>query len=200
MISRPSLKDRVKPGSITAYLWPDSGDGTVPSPSGYNDLLTTGLTASITPQGTLRGPLTSSASANIIGTVFYDYGLILIHGADGTSWYEKEGVGVSRGLHFNSTSATNQLTCNLSFKSEKMIRRGQYFCHVFNKDANFSTNSTFANLTGTVESNLTANPTTFITSVGMLNDQGEMLAVAKVSPPVKKDFNSEAVFKVNLEY
>jgi len=198
MVNRPTLQDRIKPGSVSAYLWPPDPDGSIPSASAYNDLLSTGLTASITPQGELRGSLTSSASANVIGTVFYDYGVIMLHGSDGTNYYEQTAHG--SGLHFGTVSAAGELTCDLHFETEKMVRRGQYFCHVFNKEANFSTNPTYANLTGAVESNLTGNPTTFITSVGLFNDQGEILAVAKVSPPIKKDFNSEAVFKINLEY
>ena len=195
MVSRPTLQDRIKPGSISAdFIGEDTGV------SAYNDLLATGVTGAISPQGELRGALTGSSSSNHIGTVFYDYGLILLHGTDSIMDFSAKAIGTMSGLSFNSASASNTLSVDLDLTTEKIVRKGQYFAHLYNKEGNFSTNPTYSNASGALESNLTANPTTFITSVGLFNENGEMLAVAKVSPPVKKDFNSEAVFKINLEY
>jgi len=200
MISKPHLQDRIKPGTLTANFRVP-GDGGL---SAYHDMLASGVTGSISPMGELRGALTGSTSSQIIGSVFYDYGIVLIHGSNGTTDWSSKTININSntisGLKFSTATATTHLSVDLHFASEKMVRRGQYFAHVYNKDANFSTNPTFGNASGAVESNLTANPTTFISSVGMYNDNGELLAIAKVSPPVKKDFNSEAVFKINLEY
>jgi len=44
------------------------------------------------------------------------------------------------------------------------------------------------------------NPTSYITTVGMYNDNGELLAVAKLSQPVTKDFTKEALVRVKLDY
>jgi hypothetical protein len=43
-------------------------------------------------------------------------------------------------------------------------------------------------------------PTTYITTVGLYNDNNELLAVAKMSKPFKKDANTEALIKVRLDY
>ena len=43
-------------------------------------------------------------------------------------------------------------------------------------------------------------PTTFITTVGLYNDANELLAVAKLSQPITKDFTKEALIKVKLDY
>ena len=120
-----------------------------------------------------------------------------IHDFDYTAKVEN---GTCSGFHLNSLSSQNSINFSAQLVTEKFVKRGQYFCHVYNKEANFSTNPTFANVSGNVYSNLTGNPTTFITSVGLLNNAGEVLAVAKVAPVVKKDFNSETVFKINLDY
>jgi len=199
-IARPTLEDRISPGSITASVLTSSQNSA--NAFVYNDLETTGGLSSLSPIGELRGPLTSSLSSNIVGTVFYDYGILMFHGNDlsnGIDYTSKLAMNAS-GFHLNSISAINFLSVSVECKTNKFIKNGQYFCHVYNKEANFSTNPTFANTSGSVYNNLTASPTTFISSIGLLNESGEILAVAKVAPVVKKDFNSEAVFKINLEY
>jgi hypothetical protein len=43
-------------------------------------------------------------------------------------------------------------------------------------------------------------PSVYITSIGMYNDAGELLAIAKMSQPIKKTPNSELSVTVRLEY
>jgi hypothetical protein len=43
-------------------------------------------------------------------------------------------------------------------------------------------------------------PQTFITTIGMYNDSNELLAVAKLSKPLKKDFTKEALVRVKLDF
>jgi hypothetical protein len=43
-------------------------------------------------------------------------------------------------------------------------------------------------------------PTTYITTVGLYNDTNELLAVAKLSKPLKKDFTKEALVRVKLDF
>ena len=44
------------------------------------------------------------------------------------------------------------------------------------------------------------NPVTYITTVGLYNDAGDLVAVAKLSQPVAKDFTKEALIRVKLDY
>ena len=44
------------------------------------------------------------------------------------------------------------------------------------------------------------NPTTYITGVGLFNSAGQLLAIAQLSKPLKKNFASEATIKVKLTY
>jgi hypothetical protein len=44
------------------------------------------------------------------------------------------------------------------------------------------------------------NPTTYITTVGLYNDTNELLAVAKLSRPLQKDFTKEALIRVKLDF
>ena len=44
------------------------------------------------------------------------------------------------------------------------------------------------------------NPQAYITSIGMYNDNNDLLAVAKLSTPLIKDFTKEALLRVKLDY
>ena len=43
-------------------------------------------------------------------------------------------------------------------------------------------------------------PHSYLTTVGLYNEHNELLAVAKLSKPFKKDPNTEALIKVRLDY
>lgn len=45
-----------------------------------------------------------------------------------------------------------------------------------------------------------SNPVTYITSIGLYNDYGELLAIAKFRYPIKKDFSKRYSFKIKLKY
>jgi hypothetical protein len=41
---------------------------------------------------------------------------------------------------------------------------------------------------------------TYITTIGLYNDTNELLAVAKLSRPLLKDFTKEALIRVKLDF
>ena len=45
-----------------------------------------------------------------------------------------------------------------------------------------------------------SNPKVFITTVGLYSDSNELVAVAKLSQPISKDFSKEALIRVKLDY
>ena len=71
-----------------------------------------------------------------------------------------------------------------------------------NKEFNFSSNPSFATASdGTMtQSTFFKNPKTFITQVGLYNDDGELLAVAKLSKPLLKSYSREAIVKIKLDF
>ena len=44
------------------------------------------------------------------------------------------------------------------------------------------------------------NPNVFISTVGLFNSSGVMVAMGKLSTPLNKNFSSEATIKVKLTY
>ena len=90
----------------------------------------------------------------------------------------------------------------LTFRSEEDQTSVSYFCRVRPPEANFSNNITF--VSGSVnrlrQSSMWGNPTTYITGIGLMNANGVMVAMGKLSTPLKKNFSSEATIKVKLTY
>jgi len=87
-------------------------------------------------------------------------------------------------------------------RREEVISSQHYFCRVPNKEFNFSSNPTFA--TGSTGAftvpTFFKNPKTFITQVGLYNDNNELLAIAKLSKPLLKTYSREAIIKVKLDF
>ena len=87
-------------------------------------------------------------------------------------------------------------------RREEVISSQHYFCRVPNKEFNFSSNPTF---TSGSQGNFTVptfyrNPKSFITQVGLYNDNNELLAIAKLSKPLLKSYSREAIIKVKLDF
>ena len=85
--------------------------------------------------------------------------------------------------------------------SEEKVSSQYYFTRATNTEFNYTTNSSFIDNVGNLNfTSMIDNPTTFITTVGLYNDSGDLVAVAKLSQPVTKDFTKEALIRVKLDY
>jgi len=85
--------------------------------------------------------------------------------------------------------------------SEEKVSSTYYFARARNYEFNYTTNPSFIDNNGNVLVNsMIDNPTSYITTVGMYNDDGDLLAVAKLSQPITKDFTKEALIRVKLDY
>lgn len=88
-----------------------------------------------------------------------------------------------------------------ALNSEETITSDYIFVRIKNSDFNYTTNPSM--ISGSGEFNfpsLVNNPQTYITTVGMYNDNNELLAVAKLSKPLVKDFTKEALIRVKLDF
>lgn len=87
-------------------------------------------------------------------------------------------------------------------QSEEVITSNFVFVRARNAEFNYSQNPTFIDSTtgGVRFTDFITSPQTFITTVGLYNDNGDCLAVAKLSKPLKKDFTKEALIRVKLDF
>ena len=85
--------------------------------------------------------------------------------------------------------------------SQETISSNYIFVRVKNGEYNYTSNPSFISGSGNlVYSNFINSPQTFPTTVGMYNDNNELLAVAKMSKPLVKDFTKEALIRVKLDW
>lgn len=97
-------------------------------------------------------------------------------------------------------------------KSEYVPSR-HYFVRVKNRDFNYSNNPTYvydgkeATAAGVIPpagtiriQDFYTDPKTYITTVGLYNDTNELVAVAKLSRPAVKSFDSELLIKIRLDF
>jgi hypothetical protein len=93
-------------------------------------------------------------------------------------------------------------TASFALNSQETVTSDFVFCRARNAEFNYTENPSFiSGSTGAVLYDLFVNnPTTYITTVGMYNDSNELLAVAKLSKPLKKDFTKEALIRVKLDF
>jgi hypothetical protein len=104
-------------------------------------------------------------------------------------------------------------TKTFKVRKSEYLPSAQYFVRVKNQDFNYTNNPTFiANGTtdtlngvvlsrGSIKINdFINNPTTYITTIGLYDDNNELVAVAKLSQPTQKTFDSELLIRVRLDF
>tara|TARA_R110000824_G_scaffold194057_8_gene376556 strand:- start:1629 stop:2756 length:1128 start_codon:yes stop_codon:yes gene_type:complete len=90
---------------------------------------------------------------------------------------------------------------NLQFNNTTELNSTIYFCRANHNDFNYSSNATY--LTGSkirVKTSTTDSPVSYITTIGLYSADNELLAVAKLSEPLKKTPETELTLRVRLDY
>ena len=76
-----------------------------------------------------------------------------------------------------------------------------YFARAQNLQFNYTNNESFVDANKNIRfETMKLNPKVFITTVGLYNDAFELMAIAKLSQPVAKDFTKEALIRIKLDY
>jgi len=144
------------------------------------------------------------AGSGSYGLVFPDLGTILLNPLAISQSIQ---VNVSRSNNsdgLNNQRLFNAISLGASFalNSEETITSDYVFVRARNSEFNYSENPSFiSGSTGEViYSNFINQPQVYLTTVGMYNDSNDLLAVAKMSRPLLKDFTKEALVRVKLDF
>jgi hypothetical protein len=144
------------------------------------------------------------AGSGSYGLVFPDLGTILLNPSAISQSIQ---VNVSRSNNsdgLNNQRLFNAISLGASFalNSEETITSDYVFIRARNSEFNYSENPSFiSGSTGEViYSNFINQPQVYLTTVGMYNDNNDLLAVAKMSRPLLKDFTKEALVRVKLDF
>lgn len=207
-VARSRFRQKIDPGNWELRL----GSGSVASSwtasySSFIDASGAGENPTINASGRVFGIYSGSggvtASSTQYGLFYPDQGVMVFH------------AGLLRtnlGIPFNSSSAVqarNHVSMSyrisgssyFAARSEEKVTSTHYFVRVTNKQFNFSNNPTFSNTSGSfLHSSMLRNPSVYITTIGLYDDRNRLVAVAKLSKPLLKSFNREALIKVKLDY
>jgi hypothetical protein len=137
-------------------------------------------------------------SEGVYGYLFPDVGVIILNANALSTQPDRS----SNSDEDNPQKVIDDLT-EFFLQSQETVTSDFVFCRARNAEFNYSVNPSFSvsSSAGTVLFNdFVQNPNTYITSVGMYNDNNELLAVAKLSKPLKKDFTKEALVRVKLDF
>lgn len=172
----------------------------------------------------------ATGNSTVYGLVFPDYGVIILHPAaisssvgftgsnsipnaktaypalnqpyapytgSAITTYQYQHEGLVR-------SISGSMTAGKAFvaRSAETITSTNYFVRLRNTQYNYSNNPTY--FTGSNPQNVLepfrVKPITYVTTIGLYNDANELLAVAKLSRPVQKSTDKEALIRVRLDY
>lgn len=144
------------------------------------------------------------------GKFLPDVGILLINPKSLSLPFVSGGLDIQLDNTTNSSalSTNNNILYNLinngsyfSLNNEETITSDYIFVRVRNNDFNYTTNPSIINSNGEFYySTLVNNPQTYITTVGLYNDRNELLAVAKLSKPLKKDFTKECLLRIKIDF
>jgi hypothetical protein len=165
---------------------------------------------------------TTASNGQGFGLFYPDRGIIVLNPtaigvtvgtiANETLWTDDGAVIISGSVTPSALTTTEQFN---HARLLQAIRRGgdfearrtedvstqHFFVRATNREFNYSNNPTYVNTDGSFsEPSFESDPKTFITTVGLLNDANEMIAVAKTSQPIPKSFDKEVLIKVKLSF
>ena len=164
--------------------------------------------------GSIAGGVFNPSAPVYYGTSYPDYGCVVIDGnvLDQKLAFATNKTSNSEGNNqfalFRSVSGsgtvTNPLTSSpygfLARNSEK-ITSTHYFVRIKNGQFNYSNNPSYiTGSNGDILTSFLTEPVTYITTIGLYNDQQELLAIAKVSQPILKSFSRESLIRVKLDF
>ena len=137
--------------------------------------------------------LNPSAIADTVGTVKVD-------GGSGVSLAGSEVVSAEQQ---NQQRMLQAIVNGIDFQARRTenVSTQHFFVRATNREFNYSNNPTYTNANGDfAESSFETDPRTYITTIGLMNDANEMIAVAKTSQPIAKSFDKEVLIKVKLSF
>jgi len=107
--------------------------------------------------------------------------------------------------HIASTRFSSGSLTAVTFQNSTQINSTLYFCRASADEFNYSTNPTYTDSDGKIAvieqgQDATQRSFTFPTTIGLHNDAGELLAVAKLSRPIEKNDEKDITFRVRLDF
>lgn len=209
-INRSRLRDKLDPGNWELVLSGSNGQTLrLIDDSGDIDQLgnSTLISYNVVSGSLLNGV---KALSPVFGAVFPQFGCIVLGGVAldaSASLATNRASNVDAQNHNRlflaiSGAAAANSSDGFQARSEEEVKSTFFFIRAKNAEYNFSNNPSY--VTGSTgqlrQQTFIGDPVAYITSVGLYNNNNELLAIAKLSKPLLKSCSNEILIKVKLDF
>lgn len=212
--SRLLTKDEIKKGSFRLQFLTGGAEGAPPASSiktlgDYGAATEYRVNSPAGEYGILYSSSTSAEGTGL-GLIYYQAGFAVVT----ASVFDGEFGGRSK--TYNTSSANNAIsggTCqdladgirnrwyDCDFNNTIELNSTIYHCRVNHNDFNYSSNPTYLSASKMLVKNSTKDqPVSYITAIGLYSPDNELMAVAKVSEPLKNTPENELTLRVRLDF
>lgn len=225
-INRARFKEKLLPGTLTLTLAHSASNGQTYVKT-LTDNSKVASTVTFTDAGRVYelvsgslGTVNSSVNSNgytdgfgSYGKLLPDIGVVLLNAKALNAPPTKGGVRLEANETANAVTYSGSKNniqqgfdlfargSSFRIQSEETIASNFVFVRARNSEFNYSSNPSLITGSGELRHDVMINsPQSYITSVGLYNDNNDLLAVAKLSRPLLKDFTKEALVRVKLDY
>lgn len=216
-VSRARYKESLKPGSLNLTI--TSGSNTLKLTDNSADVNVVSYIGSNRVYNIVSGSNGHSYNSNATQTASGSYGLffpdtstIILNPRALALSVANKGMNLpideTASTSYTQAGSTNTAQLysaiyagnSFSLNSQETITSRYFNIKVNFTDLNYTTNPSVIDANGNIIYNtLVNNPETFITSIGLYNNQNELMGVAKLSTPLKKNFTGTVNLKVKLQ-
>jgi len=207
-IKRTNLKSTMDPGNwqLTLKGLNNAYVHLIDNSLGAQDTVITENTSYSIVSGSINNGIYNSTTPVYYGKFFPKYGILLIDPSvvsSSATFVYNTGSDAYKNNHGHFLDIIRN-GASFEGRSAESISSTHYFIRVKNKQYNYTNNPTFVSSSAGIDYVLypefKSDPKTFITTVGLYNDSNELLAVAKLSKPIKKSFSTETLIKARIDF
>lgn len=128
-------------------------------------------------------------NGNIVGNIFYSHGnIVFTSGSINT---------ISNRINYNGEISK----LLIEYKSSHTIFENQYKCVILDSEYNYTLNPSTYDCNGNILQNIqqSDNFTPYVTTVGLYNDNKDLLMIAKLSKPIKISETTDTIIQINFD-
>lgn len=207
-------KDETKKGSYRLQLYVSGGYKTRSTAHTYGDYGAATAYKTNSPAGDYALLKEDSETGETFGHIYYQAGVVVLSASifRGVTTFGPRGMTDAAGFSSVDACFTGSLitaSCeglrnmwhDNDFNNTTELNSTVYFCRANHNEFNYSANPTYLSESQIrVKNQSIDEPVSYFTTVGLYSPTNELLAVAKLSEPIKKTPSEEVTLRVRLDY